>query len=135
MSDNGSDRIRFIGRKRQVTATAEPTLEERISAVVRVPAQREVVERWIACLERPGQHHPRDCPCLCRTTHTERKARRRRAVVTAAQSVLVAGGLVLGGYGLRLVVGGGSGLHWFAASAFLFGAATALQLFRPREGA
>ncbi|MFB7473532.1 hypothetical protein [Kitasatospora sp. NPDC056184] len=62
-----------------------------------------------------------------------RPGRTRHRVITAVQIAVFAVGSALGLAGGIVALRHGNGLQLFAASAFLFGAATVLQFFRPQS--
>ncbi|WP_380283721.1 hypothetical protein [Kitasatospora purpeofusca] len=77
-----------------------------------------------------------DCPNGCpngapRSAARERPGRTRHRVITAVQLAAFSVGSALGLTGGAVALRHGNGLQLFAASAFLFGAATVLQFFRP----
>ncbi|MFE6870965.1 hypothetical protein ACFVFS_30965 [Kitasatospora sp. NPDC057692] len=157
MFNNGTPRNRAGKHQEKSTAMPETTPPEQIGATL--PAvDRQVpvrTRRWCPkdrrdsgpedrtedrTEDRAGDRaggSPEDRPGHCpdggpRSATRGRPGRTRHRVITAVQIVVFTVGSVLGLAGGRVALQHGNGLQLFAASAFLFGAATVLQFFRPQ---
>ncbi|MER6360532.1 hypothetical protein [Kitasatospora sp. NPDC001527] len=132
MFNNGTPHIR-AGEHQEKSGPARGAAPRRwrIGAILRALGGR----RRPAC---PGPDRPHGAPPGPRDHHGPHPAahdhpgRTRHRVITAVQAAAFAVGCALGLIGSLVALRHGNGLQLFAASAFLFGAATVLQFFRPR---